>query len=413
MADLSVREFAISNPFIIAASPATHGAWAVLKSALALPGAVVMRNYRHGAGGGALMLPSAAELRAGRQAAHSHALGAQVPDPFSSLAKYCQAVSQVRREMPSQVKLWVSVGHFQDTVTPEVDWQKDWTTQARELERAGANALEVHFNTPGVAVAGNRVHDFYRLIYNTTRMIKAVASIPVMVKLPVEACDPLRAMEAACHAGADAVGPTARWKGFVFDLDWRRSLAQPGGGYGGSQALPIICYTVAEARLNGLTLPMYAGGGVFDWVAAAKLIMAGSQGVQLGTLACCHGPRAVAELIAAFARWMDEAGYPDIPSLCGDALALFRIPQEVAAARRNRLGEAYRQAQVDAALCSGCGNCEDACWYDAISVQDGLAVKGDKCIGCGYCFQVCPTRALSLPQAGDIVAAAMPPAPVQ
>ena len=183
MADLSVREFAISNPFIIAASPATHGAWAVLKSARALPGAVVMRNYRHGAGGGALMLPSAAELRAGRQAAHSHALGTQVPDPFSSLAEYCQAVSRVRREMPSQVKLWVSVGHFQDTVTPGVDWQKDWTTQARELERAGANALEVHFNTPGVAVAGNRVHDFYRLIYNTTRMIKAVASIPVIRSL--------------------------------------------------------------------------------------------------------------------------------------------------------------------------------------------------------------------------------------
>jgi len=91
-----------------------------------------------------------------------------------------------------------------------------------------------------------------------------------MVKLPVESCDPLRAMEAARHASADAVGPTARWKAFVFDLDWRRSLAQLGGGYGGTQALPIICYTVAEARLNGLDLPIYAGGGLFDRRAAAK-----------------------------------------------------------------------------------------------------------------------------------------------
>jgi dihydropyrimidine dehydrogenase (NAD+) subunit PreA len=87
-----------------------------------------------------------------------------------------------------------------------------------------------------------------------------------MVKLPVEACDPLRAMEAAVHGGADAVGPTARWKAFVFDLNWKQSQARAGGGYGGTQALPVACYTVAEARLNGLDLPMYAGGGVFSWM---------------------------------------------------------------------------------------------------------------------------------------------------
>jgi dihydropyrimidine dehydrogenase (NAD+) subunit PreA len=78
----------------------------------------------------------------------------------------------------------------------------------------------------------------------------------------------------------------------------------------------------------------------------------------------------------------------------------------MAAARRDALGRAYRQAQPDAPLCTGCGNCEDACWYDAAHVRDGLAAKGDNCIGCGYCFQVCPTGALSLPQAGDIVAEA-------
>jgi len=270
MADLSVAEFGTINPFVIAASPATQGASAVIKSARSLPGAVTMRNYRHGAGGGALMLPSAATLRAGEQAAHSHAIGTQVPDFHSSQEEYWEAVARARREMPSDVRLWVSVGHFQDTVTPGVDWRKDWTNQARELEGAGADALEVHFNTPGVAVAGNRVHDFYRLIYNTTRMIKPATRLPVMVKLPVESCDPLRAMEAARHASADAVGPTARWKAFVFDLDWRRSLAQLGGGYGGTQALPIICYTVAEARLNGLDVPIYAGGGLFDRRAAAK-----------------------------------------------------------------------------------------------------------------------------------------------
>jgi len=400
--DLRVKELGLANPFIIASSPATHGEWAVLKSAAALPGAVVMRNYRHGAGGGSYTSVPAADFLAGKEAVQSHALGNQVKDPYDSLEDYCASVARVRRQMPAEVKLWVSIGMYKDTVDPGVAWEKDWTEQAVEVEKAGADALEVHFNTPGVAAARNRIYDFYRLIYNTTRMIKKIARIPVMAKVAVEACDPLRAIEAAAHAGADAVGPTARWKGFVFDLDWKRSPARPGGGYGGTQALPVACYTVAEARMSGIDLPFFAGGGVFSWQAAAKILMAGSQCVQLGSLACCMGPKAVARLMRDFSKWMEKSGYRDIDALCGAALELFRMPPEKAAERSRRLGAAYKEMPVDRELCNGCGNCEEACWHDAVSVKDGKAVKGSRCIGCGYCFQVCPTGALAV-ESGDIL----------
>lgn len=403
MVDLSVEALGLANPFVVAASPATHGAYAVLKSARALPGAVTMRNLGHGAGDGSLVLPSTDEMAAGRHAIQSHALGARLPDPFPSLEAYCEAVSQVRREMPDEVKLWVSIGHFRDLTTPGRDWRRDWVREAVEIERAGADAVELHFNTPGVVVSGNRLYDYYRLVHTATRVIKDAVRVPVLVKLPVESCDPLRAMEAALHGGADAVGPTARWKGFVFDLDWRRSLATPGGGYGGSQALPVIAYVVAEARLNGVQAPMYAGGGVFSWEAAAKLIMAGSQCVQLGSLACCLGPEAVARTIAGLATWMEEAGFPSVEALCGEALQLLTMPPEVAHERQARLERAYREAQVDPTLCTGCESCVEVCWYDALSMQDGLAVKSEACVGCGYCAQVCPTGALEVP-AGDIVA---------
>lgn len=403
MVDLSVKSLGLRNPFVIAASPATQGAFAVLKSARAHPGAVTMRNFGHGAGDGSLVLPSTVDLRTGKHAMQSHALGARLDDPFASLDDYCTAVAQVRQEMPADVKLWVSIGHFHDLITPGKDWRRDWVREAIEVEQAGADALELHFNTPGVAVVGGRLFDFYRLITTVTKTIKQAVHIPVVVKLPVESCDPLRAMEAALHGGADAIGPTARWKGFVFDLDWRRSRATPGGGYGGSQALPVISYVVAEARLNGIEAPMYAGGGVFSWEAAAKLIMAGSECVQLGSFACCLGPRAVAKLIAGFAAWMDKAGYADVESLRGEALNLLTMSPEVADSRRSKLSAAYQAAQPDPERCIGCEQCQDVCWYNAISMQDGLAVKGDACVGCGYCFQVCPTGALEVPT-GDILA---------
>lgn len=402
--DASVPSLGLANPFIVASSPATQGYRAVLRSAEARPGAVVMRNYRHGAGGGGLVSPSTDAMASGGAATQIHALGQTAKDPFASFDEYVETVTRLRREMPAEVKLWVSVGHFSDTVTGTVDWRADWINQALRLQAAGADALELHFNTPGVVVAGDRIHDFERLVFSATKMIKAVAQVPVVVKLPVEACDPLRAMEAAMHGGADALGPTARWKAFVFDLDWRRSPATPGGGYGGTQALPIICYAVAEARQHGIALPMFAGGGVFGWEAAAKLIMAGSQAVQLGSLACHLGPGAVRNIIADFRAWLATSPYESVSALCGDALGLFRMPREVAAERVRRLAAAYRAAEVEAESCTGCGRCVDACWFDAIQMASGVAVKQDNCIGCGYCIQVCPTEALSV-DAGAIVAA--------
>jgi Pyruvate/2-oxoacid:ferredoxin oxidoreductase delta subunit len=52
--------------------------------------------------------------------------------------------------------------------------------------------------------------------------------------------------------------------------------------------------------------------------------------------------------------------------------------------------------EVDAEACSGCGTCEDRCWFDAIAVgQDDVAVVDpQKCLGCGQCAIGCPEEAV-------------------
>ena len=100
---------------------------------------------------------------------------------------------------------------------------------------------------------------------------------------------------------------------------------------------------------------------------------------------------------------MDQAGYPNMDSLKGDALQLFNMPGDFAKARQNALGDAYQQCQVDADKCIGCGRCVDVCWQEGIEIVDRKARKTDHCIGCGYCFQVCPTKALNV-DAGEILA---------
>jgi len=405
MANLYSDAFDMINPFVIASSPATQGARNVLKSAACRPGAIVLRNYGHGSGGGSFFHPDAEAVYKGKQAFHSHAVGNQIPDTITTLEAYCEEVRTIKAQMDGDIKLWVSIGHYSDIVKGG-NWEAEWKRQAKELALAGADAFELHFNTPGVAVAKDRQFNYYQLVSSCTQMIRAtVPTVPVMVKLAVESCDALTSMRHAVAAGASAVGPTARWKAFYFDLDWKTTQARPGAGYGGTQANPIVCYTVAEARSKGITIPMFAGGGVYSFDQAIRLIMAGSDLVQLGTLACSAGPQACKRLIEQVGAWMDDHGYTDIPSLKGDALKLFSMPDAFAKDRQNRLGSAYMAAQVEQELCIGCGRCADVCWHEGIELVGRKAHKRDACIGCGYCFQVCPTKALHVEQATILASA--------
>jgi ferredoxin len=47
--------------------------------------------------------------------------------------------------------------------------------------------------------------------------------------------------------------------------------------------------------------------------------------------------------------------------------------------------------------CVGCAECAEVCPFDALRMQDGLAVvDGRACMGCGVCVSRCPAGALAL-----------------
>jgi heterodisulfide reductase subunit A len=54
-------------------------------------------------------------------------------------------------------------------------------------------------------------------------------------------------------------------------------------------------------------------------------------------------------------------------------------------------------AEVNPALCAGCGQCVESCPYDAITLESNVAaVNGYQCKGCGTCAATCPNKAMSL-----------------
>jgi ferredoxin len=53
-------------------------------------------------------------------------------------------------------------------------------------------------------------------------------------------------------------------------------------------------------------------------------------------------------------------------------------------------------AEVDELACIACGDCEDSCPFEAVTLEETSVVNWEKCMGCGVCEGQCETGAMTL-----------------
>jgi len=85
-----------------------------------------------------------------------------------------------------------------------------------------------------------------------------------------------------------------------------------------------------------------------------------------------------------------------ICNCCNDCCMVFPL---IINRKLNMCDPSRYSARVDAGLCTGCGDCLERCYFEALSLDEqagGAEVNADLCMGCGLCQVVCTEGAIRL-----------------
>lgn len=188
-----------------------------------------------------------------------------------------------------------------------------WTGYARDIEQAGADALEVNLYAVEADrdVAAAEVEARYLRI---VREVRAAIRIPVAVKL-----SPFFTSLAHFAARLDAAGVN----GLVLfnrflqpDLSLERMSVAPAMTLSppSDALLPLRWIGLLHGRVRA---HLAASTGVYDSAGALKQILAGAQVVQLASALVKHGIPHLGTVLAGIEDWLDRRGAGSVDAIRG------------------------------------------------------------------------------------------------
>ncbi len=183
---------------------------------------------------------------------------------------------------------------------------------------AGVSGIEVNVSCPNVTSGGMEFGTSPEVAAEVTSAVKAVTSLPVIVKLSPNVTDIAEVALAVCDAGADAITLINTVRGIAIDINSEEpSLGNIVGGLSGPAIKPIALYMVYTVA-NLVDVPIIGCGGISSADDAIEFIMAGASAVQVGT-ATMSNPRASLDILDGIVRFIEEKGIQNLTDIVGIA----------------------------------------------------------------------------------------------
>ncbi len=312
------------------------------------------------------------------------------------LDRVCGEIEKLVQEFPDRLIAGSTGGPV--TGDDEND-ARGWQSNTKMLEAAGAMAIEYSLSCPQggdgtegdiVSQSAGQTAKIIDWILQTGdpavpklfKLTGAVTSVAVIVQAVKEVLD--RYPQAKAGVTLANTFPTLAFRPGRKE-NWDEGLVI---GMSGAGVAPISNLTLASVSKLGVYVS--GNGGPMDYLSTAHFLALGAQSVQFCTVAMKHGIHIIDELQSGLSHLMAGRGIVSIDELVGRAL-----PDPISDFME--LPATKRMPEVEAALCTSCGNCS-RCSYHAITLDADLHPTFDpsKCIGCSLCAKKCFAGALSM-----------------
>ena len=183
-------------------------------------------------------------------------------------------------------------------------------------ERGGIDALELNISSPNMKDGGMLFGCREEAAHEVTKAVKAIATVPVIVKLTPNVTDITAIATAVEDAGADAIAMINTLLGMAIDIDTRRPvLANITGGLSGPAIRPVALALIWKVS-QVVRIPIVGMGGISTASDAVEFLIAGATAVQIGT-ATFVNPLAGPEILEGLVAYCREREIPDVNELVG------------------------------------------------------------------------------------------------
>ena len=284
----------LHSPFVVGASPCCDDLDVALKLQDAGAAAIVMRSLFE------------EQIDAARGIPVPKQTGAVVFPDYAdyqlSPTEYLRQIARLKKSLSIPVIASLN-GHHPGS----------WTDFAAQLERAGADAIELNFYqvVTDPAVAADQVE---------TEMLTMVGSVSGSVNIPVAAkLSPFHASVAQLAVALELAGASGI---VVFNRFY-----QPDVNTEDLDVQPVLRLSdpselLLRLRWMAILSPLLRGslsatGGIHDAAGVVKSILTGAHTVQLVSVLLKHGPHILETLRAGLEIWMREHGYTDVAQFRG------------------------------------------------------------------------------------------------
>jgi dihydroorotate dehydrogenase (fumarate) len=194
-----------------------------------------------------------------------------------------------------------------------------WVTHGKELEQAGADALElnVYYVAADIDQTGAEVEERYLEILRT---LKQQIAIPINMKLSPSFSSVGHMVRRLSGAGADGVALFNRFYQPDINIDSLRLQPSLHPSTSAEALLAMRWIAILYGRIDGLSLG--ATGGIHTADDAIKLLLAGADVVHLCSTLLKNGTSQVTRILNGLTEWMEEQGFESVADVRGRVSAL-------------------------------------------------------------------------------------------